>query len=338
MSRKQAMKQYNQLYKRSWPVSDELICQCCGNSTNLEWDHCPAITTAHLFINNKKIKFILVLLCKECNLLLSNLLIPDFPSRFYYVKDELIKKYEKNLINERGENVSDFIDSEFDCSAFSCLLGRISFGLLRFDQLSDNSQIILEKITVSGITVMEHLINSSNGKLIHESNLIEEDEVYHDEDGDLPNLNKEEVPFELVTFLEGNRFSLNGFKLFLHDNYIYTQSGYNRFYDENVIWHDYLPVHPEKFFNCDWNIFLDVFLISDKGSEFSLNILEKYITYDFVERREKLSLFDLEDLLNDLKISTKEEYNELIFALGGRDIIAGIPDEPENFYEDWILW
>ncbi|MEF1338511.1 hypothetical protein REH81_17275, partial [Vibrio rotiferianus] len=100
MNRKQAHAIYHQLYTKKYPVIEAEICQYCGTDLDLSIDHVPAITTAQLYSTRRDIDFILVVSCMECNLLLTNDLLPLFNDRFFTLKERLLIRYKKELLNE----------------------------------------------------------------------------------------------------------------------------------------------------------------------------------------------------------------------------------------------
>ncbi|CAM4460752.1 hypothetical protein [Shewanella livingstonensis] len=143
MDRKQSMAVYNSLYKKEYPLIQDEVCQCCGITSDLQIDHCPAITTAHLYVRNNNIPFIKILLCGECNRIASNRLLPRFTERFFTIKEKLLERYAKDLVNEFRDGI-DYSDNyliEAD-KKFELMLNRIGFGLLRGNRLANHTYFL----------------------------------------------------------------------------------------------------------------------------------------------------------------------------------------------------
>ena len=114
MSRKTNLAIYNHLYHKKSPLLEDNVCQYCGTKRDLTIEHIPPISTAHLFVRNNKIKFWKIIACRECNLLISDQLIPTFADRFFQIKDLLIKKYEKHILREfRTVNTITLVRPDF---------------------------------------------------------------------------------------------------------------------------------------------------------------------------------------------------------------------------------
>lgn len=379
MKRKQAMQIYGHLYKKNYPVMKDEVCQCCGVSTDLEWDHCPAITTAQLFARNDNIRFILVLLCKECNQSLSDKLVPDFPSRFYFCKEALLERYKGDLVSECRNNMTNTLESlKLADAKFTRLLDRIGFGLVKIDQLSDKHLAILNLETVSGFKIIEHLSERPGHGLLSESNLDEdneddqddqevedsvedededEEEYEDDEDDEDDEEEYEEKPKSKVVrqavskrpaeFYKKKQpwmdvTTLEGFKVFLRNEWIYTKNGYAKFLSEKpkIAERMNLPNHPSLYFNCSWDALTsNVNIVTESGEQYSLDIIETYITSNMIGAR-LIGKSDLVELLDKLDIISMDEYLELWHALKAHsvDVIKCLPGEPESTYGDWDLW
>lgn len=335
MKRKQAMQIYGHLYKKNYPVMKDEVCQCCGVSTDLEWDHCPAITTAQLFARNDNIRFILVLLCKECNQSLSDKLLPDFPSRFYFCKEALLERYKGDLVSECRDNMTNTLESlKLADAKFTRLLDRIGFGLVKIDQLSDKHLAILNLETVSGYKIIDHLSERPGHGLLSESNLEEdnEDEPQTQDDADAQDeANRSGIP----SGKKKPKFeSLAAFKVFLRNELIYTKNGYETFLKEQRALAEQLqlPSEPTQYFNCDWQeLTSDVVIVSESGNEYSLDTIEQYVTSDMVGVK-IIGKRNLVKLLDDLEIYTGDEYRDLWNALSVHtvDVVDCLPEEPET--------
>ncbi|USR78201.1 hypothetical protein NGM67_10620 [Photobacterium damselae] len=145
MNRKQALQIFGHLYKKAYPMIKEERCQYCGYGINLSDDHIPAITTAHLYVRNPQAKFLLIKCCQSCNSSLSNRLIPTFEERFFFIKDNLLIKNKKKLKNEYRTSINSSADYFEQCDIdFNIMLDRIAFGLLKFSELSNEAQKVLE--------------------------------------------------------------------------------------------------------------------------------------------------------------------------------------------------
>jgi hypothetical protein len=167
MDRKQSMAVYNSLYTKEYPLIEDEVCQCCGVTSDLQIDHCPAITTAHLYVSNNDIPFIKILLCGECNRIASNRLLPRFTERFFTIKEKLLERHVKDLVNEFRTEMDYSEESLLKADKqFQQMLDRVGFGLLRVDLLSQEHQRILQLTTISGETIYSHLAHRSGGALL----------------------------------------------------------------------------------------------------------------------------------------------------------------------------
>ncbi len=351
MKRKQSMATYGHLYKLSYPVMEADVCQYCGNQNCLEWDHCPAITTAQLFVRSENIGFIKVLSCKECNLILSDKLIPDFPSRFYFVKEELLTRYKSDLINECRSSI--YTNSEtfktFE-EKFKALLYRIGFGLIKIEELSDKHIEILNLKTMSGITIIEHLSEIPGCGLLHISNITEEDQEQQDtciSDQDDDNKHQQENNYapqntqvnntQLSQGIDFNQ-RLDEFKIFLRKQRIYTKYGYSNLLQKSPATQHFID-HPDYFFGCNWKeLTSNVCVASKNGKTYNLDIIEKVITTDMINNEMIIDMYDLEDILYEFTISTRDEYQQFLNTLEEFDFRICFPTSPEVTYEEWIIW
>lgn len=172
MERKQSHAIYHQLYSKCYPVMDAEVCQYCGTDIDLSVDHVPALTTAQLYASRKDIDFILIVSCMECNQLLSNDLLPLFNDRFFTLKERLLKRYKKDLLNEfrNGFNWSEEYLREAD-TKFNRMLDRIGFGMVRFSDLNEEAQATLAlKIDTYDETIGNLVAYRSGGGLLSEDN------------------------------------------------------------------------------------------------------------------------------------------------------------------------
>lgn len=351
MKRKQSMTTYGHLYKKTYPVMEADVCQYCGNQSSLEWDHCPAITTAQLFVRSENISFIKTLSCKECNLILSDKLIPDFPSRFYFVKEELLTRYKNDLINECRcsikTNEETIITFE---ERFKALLYRIGFGLIKIEELSDKHIEILNLKTISGIAIIEHLSEISGCGSLHISNLTETNQEQQDSyiddqnNGNEPQKNNNDDPqstqannSQLPQGLDFNQ-RLDEFKIFLRKQRIYTKYGYSTLLQTSLA-KNHLIDHPDCSFGCNWEeLTSNVYVTTENGKSYNLDTIEKIITTDMINNETMIDMYDLEDILHELTISTYDEYQQLLNTLEYFDFKICLPTNPEATYDEWIVW
>ena len=340
MKRKQSLSTYGHLYKRSYPVMNDERCQCCGEQAGLEWDHCPAITTAQLFVRNDKIRFIKVLLCKECNLILSDQLLPDFPSRFYTVKERLLERHKHDLISECRDNMVTTTESlRLADDKFNKLLHRIGFGLIKVDQLSGKHLAILNTETLSGTRIIDHLAAQPDCGLLSESNLTPEEDTQD---------NNSHPPVDYQTHADTStpHFALNAlddFKVFLRNNRVYTKNGYLHLLNNDIksLPALTLPEQPTQFFGCSWDeLTANVCITTSTGLKYSLDLIEQYATSDLIAIKKSVGMYDMEELLDKLGITTREEYDQLWTALRVKrvDVVEILPNQPEAVYDDWLLW
>lgn len=145
MKRKQSLATYGHLYEKTYPIIEKEMCQYCGYSVGLSSDHVPAITTAQLYVRNPKIKFQLITSCQDCNSRLGAKLLPTFEDRFFYNKEDLLIKNKKKLKVEFRTLLDNSIEYLDSCDQkFNLMLDRIGFGLVKFTELSDDAQKVLE--------------------------------------------------------------------------------------------------------------------------------------------------------------------------------------------------
>lgn len=177
MNRKQAHAIYHQIYTKKYPVLEAEVCQYCGTDVDLSIDHVPALTTAQLYATRKDIDLILVVSCMECNQLLTNDLLPLFNDRFFTLKERLLRRYKKDLINEfrNGFNWDPEYLVEAD-QKFNNMLDRIGFGLVRFDELNEEAQSILAlEVDCYEATLGQLIANRTGGGLLAHDNIKSED-------------------------------------------------------------------------------------------------------------------------------------------------------------------
>lgn len=300
MKRKQAISIYHQLYNLKYPLIEQDLCQYCGASTDLSLDHIPAITTAHLYVRNLKVEFILVKSCMECNQLLSNKLLPTFNSRFFQVKDDLIKKNRKNLINQfrNGMNFNASYLENADRDFFR-LIDRIGFGLINFNELCDEAINILKtKIDAYDASLANIIASRFSGLVYHE------EEDYGS--GTAVSYNT------LLQFIKFFKVTDNiDFEYVVKDN-----SNVARLYG--------IPEKPVVHFRKSWSEIIN-----------SAKLVQ--IELDFTDHESICNIDEFVEVLSDYKIGNKEEYNKWFQKnRNGLAFSLMMPEFPEKvFNKGW---
>lgn len=289
MNRKQSLAMYNHRYVRIAPSGMTDCCQYCGSIYALTDDHIPAITTAQLFANNPNIKFMLVDACMECNLLLSDKLLPHFSDRFFDVKDTLLNRY-KILIKNEFRTGFEKTSEDFDiCDIeFYQMLDRIGFGLVKFQDLTDQDFLLYEFPDEERL--VDKIADRSGGALLTSDYDVIPDEQEQEEDSD-----------------SDNYCSLGEFKEELSERDIYTL-------DEYKAWN---KAHPSTVFNLGLPNYPNTFYNVDCFEEQALVKEVKDVLVQVNERRFKQQPYTLEMLnwnaLSDKQRAiVKEELGELM--------------------------
>jgi len=305
MDRKQAHAIYHQLYTKKYPVIEADICQYCGTDVDLSVDHVPALTTAQLYSTRKDIDFILVVSCMECNSILSNDLLPLFNDRFFTVKERLLRRYKKDLIHEfrNGFNWDPVYLAEAD-QKFNNMLDRIGFGLVRFDELDEESQSILAlEVDCYEETLGQLIANRTGGGLLAHDNIKHEDT----EDDHIEEKCSYSKFLQVVNFQ--NIQSLLQYESWLEEHY------------ENL--KNYLlPDKPTVFYKKDWS---DIWR---ESQELSVNQMP-----DSMDERDYCSFSEFIEVCVEREIESQKDYVEWFDEnLWGAVISLDMPEAPQHIY------
>lgn len=305
MNRKQAHAIYHQLYTKKYPVIEAEICQYCGTDLDLSIDHVPAITTAQLYSTRRDIDFILVVSCMECNLLLTNDLLPLFNDRFFTLKERLLIRYKKELLNEfrNGLNWDAAYLEEAD-RKFINMLDRIGFGLVRFEELNEEAlEILALKVDCYEETLGQLIANRTGGGLLAHDNIKPEES----EDESLEERCSYAKFLQIVKFLN-----------------IQTQVKYEVWLDENFedLKAYLLPEIPSAFYKKDWSE------IWKEAEELIVDQMPEPMG-----ERDYCSLDEFIEVLVERSIESQRDYVEWFDEnLWGAVISLDMPEAPEYIY------
>lgn len=305
MNRKQAHAIYHQLYTKKYPVMETEVCQYCGTDVDLSIDHVPALTTAQLYATRRDIDFILVVSCMECNQLLTNDLLPLFNDRFFTLKERLLVRHKKELLNEFRNGLNwDAVYLEEADRKFTHMLDRIGFGLVRFEDLNEEAQGILAlQVDCYNETLGQLIANRSGGGLLAYDNI-------------KPDENEGEALEERCSYAK--------FLQIIKFRNIQSQIKYEVWIDENFeSLKDYLlPEVPSAFYKKDWSY------IWKEADELIVDHMPEPM-----DERDYCSLDEFIEVLAQRSIDSQRDYMEWFDEnLWGAVMALDMPEAPEHIY------